>query len=406
MSSLTQDFKSPSVAPRILSNFWEKSPNAKESQQLLQLIASEECKFFPRQVDKPLILYGAGNLGQMAKEYCDLLKISIEFVVDSQAKNVDKQCFWQDVKVVHPQTVSSTLKNNALLAICVVTSPYNELETLLRKDGWNDIVPFYDIAEFYRDRHPLSNGWFAPPFTEKDIEKTNQVLNQWEDNISRSHHLQFLAWHRLRSEWTFRDAPVTTHDRFFIPEILSVINNQENFLDVGAHTGSVTKRFYRIVKGKFQHIWAIEPDKINLSGLNVTISQFPKNHRDKIYIFNTVVGSKSSECNFYQGLGYASQCSPLGEIVLHKQTIDELNLSPTFLKLHLEGWELDALKGAKETINKYRPIIVATSYHNYQGIWELPEWLMNNLTNYIFYLRVHSWCGTGAVIYCIPHQRS
>ncbi|MGI0483555.1 FkbM family methyltransferase [Geminocystis sp. CENA526] len=389
----------------MFSKLFTKSPNAEESQQLLKLIATEKCKFTPRQVDKPLVLYGAGNLGQMAKEYCDLLKIPIEFVVDSQAETIEKQGFWQGVKVVHPQTISSTMKNSTLLAVCVVTSPYTELETNLKQNGWSDIVPFYDITEFYCDRHPLSNGWFAPPFTEEDIEKTNQVLNLWEDNISRGHHLQFLAWRRLRTEWYFKNAPVTTHDRFFIPEILSVIHDQESFLDVGSHTGSVTKRFYEIVKGKFKAIWAIEPDIINLSNLKTTISQFPAQDRDKIHILNQVVGSTSSECNFYQGLGYTSQCSPLGEIVLHKQTIDELNLSPTFIKLHLEGWELDTLKGAKKTIEQNRPIIVATSYHNLQGIWELPQWLMTQLLDYKFYMRVHSWCGTGAVIYCIPCER-
>ena len=404
MSPLTQDVKSSSVAPRISSNFWENSPNTEESQQLLKLIASEKCNFAPRQADKPLVLYGAGNLGQMAKEYFDLLKIPIEFIVDCQAKTIDKQGFWKGTKVIHPQTVSLLTKKSVLLAICVVTSPYTELETSLRKDGWSDIVPFYDMTEAYRDFHPLSNGWFAPPLTDDDMQKTSKILSLWEDDISRSHHLQFLAWRRLRTEWYFKDAPVTTHDRFFIPEIISVIHNQESFLDVGAHTGSVTKRFYDIVKEEFREIWAIEPDLINLSGLKATISTLPNQNQEKIHIYNTVVGSESSECNFYPGLGYTSQCSPLGTVVLHKQTIDELELSPTFIKLHLEGWELDTLQGGINTIHKYRPVIVATSYHNSWGIWELPEWLMTQLTDYKFYMRVHSWCGTGAVIYCIPND--
>ena len=80
-------------------------------------------------------------------------------------------------------------------------------------------------------------------------------------------------------------------------------------------------------------------------------------------------------------------------------------MTPTYMKFHLEGWELPALKGANRTIREHRPIIAVTSYHNEQGIYELPSWLMENLASYKFIFRLHSWCGTGAVTYCIPLER-
>lgn len=46
-----------------------------------------------------------------------------------------------------------------------------------------------------------------------------------------------------------------------------------------------------------------------------------------------------------------------------------------------------------------------TAYHNEAGLWPLPTWLMDNLTSYRHYFRLHSWCGTGAVIYCVPEER-
>jgi hypothetical protein len=86
--------------------------------------------------------------------------------------------------------------------------------------------------------------------------------------------------------------------------------------------------------------------------------------------------------------------------------LDTLDLSPTFIKLHLEGAELAALKGARKTLLSNRPIIVATIYHNADGIWRTPLWLMEALPGYRFLFRIHSWCGTGAVIYAIPNERS
>ena len=108
---------------------------------------------------------------------------------------------------------------------------------------------------------------------------------------------------------------------------------------------------------------------------------------------------------FYEGLGYASQLSGLGKSEVSVTTIDQMCLSSSFVKLHLEGSELAALKGAQETISRCRPIIAATSYHNHLGLWELPKWLMGHLDNYRFFMRLHSWCGTGAVVYAIPEER-
>ena len=75
------------------------------------------------------------------------------------------------------------------------------------------------------------------------------------------------------------------------------------------------------------------------------------------------------------------------------------------VKLHLEGGELAALKGARQTLLTHRPVLAATVYHNADGIWETPHWLMDNLPDYRFLFRVHAWCGNGAVIYAIPRER-
>jgi hypothetical protein len=88
-----------------------------------------------------------------------------------------------------------------------------------------------------------------------------------------------------------------------------------------------------------------------------------------------------------------------------RRRLDALHLAPSFLKLHLEGAELAALRGARDTLVKHRPLVAATVYHNEDGIWRTPLWLMQTLPHYRFLFRAHSWCGTGAVIYAIPQER-
>jgi hypothetical protein len=85
--------------------------------------------------------------------------------------------------------------------------------------------------------------------------------------------------------------------------------------------------------------------------------------------------------------------------------VDDLELHPTLIKLHVEGAELDLLRGARRTLERQRPIVMATSYHNDDGISRLPIWLHEQLPGYRLHFRMHGWCGTGAVIYAIPAER-
>jgi hypothetical protein len=108
---------------------------------------------------------------------------------------------------------------------------------------------------------------------------------------------------------------------------------------------------------------------------------------------------------FHGGLGYMSQLTRNGPARIATQPLDAADLEPGFVKLHLEGGELDALKGGLATFSRHRPVIAATVYHNADGIWHTARWMRENLHDYTLLMRTHSWCGTGAVIYAIPDER-
>ena len=73
--------------------------------------------------------------------------------------------------------------------------------------------------------------------------------------------------------------------------------------------------------------------------------------------------------------------------------------------MHLEGAELNALKGARNLIASHRPVIAVTTYHNSNGLWALPRWVMDEFPDYKFLMRLHGWCGTGAVLYGLPETK-
>jgi len=384
---------------------FERSPDIGSAKQILRQLAQTPIVCAPRKVEKPLVLYGAGNLGRMAKQYFEQIGIPIKYAVDSNPEPHRSDPFWAGVDIISPEDAPPRERSESLLAICVATTQFSRLSAELGSLGWADRVPFYDIAEAYRDRHPLGNGWFSGELGQADIENIELVLSGWQDDISRAHHLQFIAWHALREDWLFDDAPVTIGDRYFIPEVIALLRSDEIFCDLGAHHAEVILRFMQIMENRFKEIWAIEPDRENLSQLRTELQKLESGTAQKIHALTCAVGAQEESGNFFHGLGYASQLCNLGQHSIEVTTIDRLSLAPTFLKVHLEGGELDALKGGLQTLKRHRPLIAATTYHNRQGLWEVPKWLMESLVDYVFFLRLHSWCGTGAVIYGIPRER-
>ena len=376
-------------------------PGPDEAQALLADLATTPCPFAPVAADRPLALYGAGDLGHMARDFLKAVGRDFAFVIDRRARDLQSSPAWAGVELLHPDDVPVATKRDALVAVSIVTSSYVEIEQSLMKLGFANVVPFYDLAESFRDMHPLSNGWFARPLTPDDEHQTARVLAGWADDISRAHHLQFLAWRRVREEWSFEGAPVSNADRFFIPEVASVLNGHEILLDGGAHHGNVIEAFAKQMQDGYEQIIAIEPDPSNLAKLRAY-----KPNDIRISFYDWALAEKEGKAKFHDGLGYASQVSSTGKMTVTTRPLDALGASPTYIKLHLEGGELDALKGARATLHTSRPIVAATVYHNADGIWRTPLWLMDNLPRYRFLFRAHTWCGTGAVVYAIPNERA
>jgi FkbM family methyltransferase len=379
-------------------------PDPNRAAALLSEIASAPCPFAAVPADVPLALYGAGNLGKLARDFLHSVGHDIALAVDRNAEALADDPDWAGVRLFHPDEVPDLAKPNVRVAVSVVNAPYVPLEAALHERGFPDVVPFYDLAESFRHLHPLSNGWFAPPFTHIDFDDTVRVLAHWDDDISRAHHLQFLAWRRLREEWSFEPAPAPAGERFFIPEVASVLHGKECFLDAGAHHGSVAQAFIRHTQGEFRQIIAVEPDPSNRAILQNTLrSGAPDDAR--IAICDFALAEEEHLAPFHDGLGYVSQLSNTGRLQVMTRRLDALMLSPSFVKLHLEGGEHAALLGGCETLLRSRPIVAATVYHNADGIWKTARWLIDTLQDYRFLFRAHSWCGTGAVVYAIPHER-
>lgn len=360
----------------------------------------------PRVIDGPFALYGAGKLGRMAMDFFGHAQLAPAVVVDANAEQVRHIPCWQSCSVLLPGEVPAHMKRTLPLVVSVATVCFTELADTLRRQGWQEVVPLYDVMEAYRRCYPVGNGWFMGDLNQTEQVMVEQVLAGWSDDLSRAHHLQFIAWHRLRQDWIFNDAPIDLERRYFIPEVVSILRDQEVFVDVGAHKGEIAKVFRETVNNGFAEILMFEPDARNADVIKAGLQSLPEYVRRRHRLLPQALCRQTGKQPFFSQLGYGSQLCWFGHDMVEVTALDDTDIAPSYLKLHLEGHELDALQGAEKTIRRHRPIIAVTTYHSEAGLWQLPSWLMATLMDYRFYLRLHSWCGTGAVMYCLPNERS
>ena len=73
----------------------------------------------------------------------------------------------------------------------------------------------------------------------------------------------------------------------------------------------------------------------------------------------------------------------------------------TFIKLDIEGCELEALKGAKNTIIKYHPKLAICVYHKPEDIFEIPKYILSLVPNYKLYIRHYSNVELETVLYAL-----
>jgi FkbM family methyltransferase len=78
---------------------------------------------------------------------------------------------------------------------------------------------------------------------------------------------------------------------------------------------------------------------------------------------------------------------------IHCQKID-------FIKMDIEGSEVPALKGAKDSIQRFKPKMAISAYHKWDDLLVIPMLIQSIRPDYKFYLDCTTGFGGEAVLYC------
>lgn len=210
------------------------------------------------------------------------------------------------------------------------------------------------------------------------------------DEESRSILEDILAY-RLTGDPRILHAYSYRPDEQYFEEFLSL--GSEIFVDGGAFDGETTQLFAsKCPDYTAAHVF--EPDALNFRRARDRLDSL-----DRVICHEVGLSSEKAQLNFQLGEGSASVINELGDYKIAVDTIDALAPAATFIKLDLEGWELNALTGARQTIIQNKPKLAVGAYHAPDDFLKIFDWVTSQRDDYRMALRHYTESWTESVLY-------
>lgn len=191
-----------------------------------------------------------------------------------------------------------------------------------------------------------------------------------------------------------------TGDDYFYEDFLQY-SKEEIFIDAGCCDLGTTIDFAGLCTN-LKKVYAFEPDSQNYKDCVRRIEE-QNGALPEIVMLPYGTWSEKTELHFE---ATADGCSHIGEgdTVIQTAAIDDIVENTdivTFIKMDVEGAELESLKGAEGVIRKDRPKLAICIYHKPEDMVTLPLYIKSLVPEYKFYLRSYSNSYNEMVLYAI-----
>lgn len=334
-------------------------------------------------------IFGLGNVGKELHE--ELLKrdIQVDFFCDNNHEKVGT--IYKNTKCISVEELLK-VKNETLVLISTVY--YKDIYIQLKSIGVSNIDRFFANKLTLEDEISRND-------VSEIYEKIKGLMAILSDDISRKIVFRVIEeWGKDRYIHGQID-DIHYADQYF-PKDLIKLSNEEIFVDAGAYIGDTIDDFLKKTKYQFQKIYSFELNKDIYLNLEENIKKYDKNISQKIYLFNIGISNKNQNCS-YNDFGAGSSIDDKGHCDSEIARLDDIleRNKVTFIKMDIEGSELDALKGAYDIINNWKPNLAISIYHKMEDLWKIPMYLNSLNLGYKIYIRHHTDYLTETVCYAI-----
>ena len=345
-----------------------------------------------------MVLFGSGELGRIT--LAGLRKIGMEPLAFAD----NNPGLWgrevNGVPVLSPEDAALRFAGKAVFVVTIYTSssPRNQMIDL-------GVAPisFPELAWAYTTLLPHG----AVDLPDTIIKNATEVLSAgrlWDDDISRNEYLGQLKWRTTLDLGTLPEH-LPPGEIYSLDDMVD-LRPDEDYVDCGAYDGDTINEFIKRNGGTFGSIMGIEPDPSNFERLMSYVSKLPEEQRMKVTGWNIAVGAHRETVKF-NATGSAMSSLGKGGGTVQCFTLDELleDSRPTYIKMDIEGAELDALRGATNTIRDHLPVLAICTYHLPTDMWRIPLAIKTMSDDYRFFLRRYSDECWETVCYAVPVGR-
>ncbi len=331
-------------------------------------------------MSEQVVLFGSGTVGRFISRWLTAQGTPPVYFADNDPGKWDTNI--EGVTVQSPQECMRSFPNATWVATVLHTPYPAEIQEQIRKMG----VKSEPLTTYLSTkRAPLDWGI------------CHEVSKLCADRASRE---------EMWDQWKFRktgqsSAPFLDVKDVYFPGFIQKLDD-EVFIDCGAADGDTVDMFRKWCNDSYKAIIAIEPDPENFEKMNIR-----QQGLDKFYPWRCAVSDGDGTVAFSafgDQTSHITDSTGLSHVVV-KKLDGWIPIAPTFIKMDIEGFELEGLWGARETIRKYSPVLAICAYHTDDHIWQIPLLIHALNPNYKLYLRRYLEQPWEMVWYAVPAER-
>lgn len=378
----------------IFSEYVKEKPKIEVSvEQTKQELSSYESK---------IVLYGAGSAGIAFLYQLREIGINPIFFADANENKIGHIC--EEISIIAPSQILEKVGAEALVIVCINTDGKRYCKSFdealrvgghhavydnLRKFGCKNVIDY----TYFRRCHALfcKEKYNAPSCSdvylmEEHIDEISEVYEFLADDLSKEIFEKIVRFRLLDDSI---DVPTIDQSKQYFEYGFYPKREDEIFVDCGAFNGISFRTFLKENANKFQKYYGIEPDEENFIQLQTFKKLLSNEIQQKMILFQGAAWDNDSGASLYELHGPGSFIADIGQKKIRTITIDALlqNQKATYIKMNIEGSEKEALKGAKNTIEAYKPKLAIAGYHRTDDLWKIPLQIKSYRSDYKLYLR-------------------
>lgn len=291
---------------------------------------------------------------------------------------------------------TDNLEREALIVNCVISANPRKAEMGLRRRGFYRVVSYGEFIPCFGKNVPLAN------FVREARADVGAFGEEWDkvygclyDEESRCVLRDILNF-RLSGDYRFLNRYDTQSDIQYFDNFVT-LSPGEKFADVGAYRGETTMRFLELCPS-YQRIHVFEPDPDNLDAACAELAGF-----SNIVFHRCACSNTEGERSFQKGCGTSSGFCDHAEAQITTRRLDDVIQEPlSFIKMDIEGAEIEALQGSECQIKKNHPKLAIAAYHKISDFRNIFKLVTQFRDDYDIYLRHYTEGFSETIMYFVP----